>query len=196
MKMRILPLLVLSILPTLGFSIRAADSDAFAILSSDIGVKDLSFLQATANNSIMQANIGELARKRGGSELLKLFGDALATSNRAIKNELQTLATLKGVSVSNTPNEQQIAILDRLAKLSGVPFEQTCIDVLAKRQVEEAADFENAALSRDPDVKAFAVKFLPQMREQLVLMKRLTAPPAKTGGSPLFRTTLPDRGKQ
>lgn len=169
-----------------------------AIISTEIGGKDLQFMLAASNAGIVQTNLGELAKKRAQSDAVKLLGEAVATGHAATKTELQILASKKGVAVSNTPNREQIALVDTILKLDGEKFEKACMTEIVRLQQMEVADFESAAESSDPDVKAFAVKFLPQLREQFLLAKKIGAMAARPSptAAPAFRATAPNRDRK
>ena len=195
MKIRPLLLTLLLAVP----AVRAADTKpAPAIISTEIGGKDLQFMLAASNAGIVQTNLGELAKKRAQNEAVKLLGEAVATGHAATKTELQILASKKGVGVSNTPNREQIALVDNILKLSGEKFEKACMDEIIRLQQVEVADFESAAESSDPDVNAFARKFLPQLREQFLLAKKIGAMAARPSptAAPAFRATAPNRDKK
>jgi putative membrane protein len=67
-----------------------------------------------------------------------------------------------------TRKEQEL--YDRLSKLRGAEFDRAYIDAMVKDHKEDVAHFE--AMSRDgsdPDLKAWASKTLPTLKEHLKL---------------------------
>ncbi len=160
-----------------GVLLCVAESDRPALLSSEMGGKDLAFLTAIADAAILQTNLGEMAKMRGSDEGVKLIGEAVAASHAEAKTELQMVTAKKGVSVTTTPNRGQIALIDRVSKHPGLTFDQACLEEMIRVLAGEIAQLESAAQSTDAEVKAFAEKLLPQLREQFLLAKKIAARP-------------------
>src|SRR6185503_13939707 len=58
------------------------------------------------------------------------------------------------------------ATKDKLAKLSGADFDREYMDMMVKDHVKDVKEFEEAsAKAKDADLKAWAAKTLPTLRE-------------------------------
>ncbi|HEX7778040.1 MAG TPA: DUF4142 domain-containing protein, partial [Vicinamibacterales bacterium] len=70
------------------------------------------------------------------------------------------------------------AVKDRLGKLDGAAFDKAYVAEMVKDHKQAITNFERAAKSADPDVKAFAEKMLPALKEHLSQAQaiKITAP--------------------
>ena len=73
------------------------------------------------------------------------------------------------------------ATKDKLAKLSGADFDREYMDMMVKDHVKDVKEFEDASTkAKDADVKAWAAKTLPTLREHLQMARDVNS---KVSGS-------------
>src|SRR5256885_16102221 len=87
--------------------------------------------------------------------------------------ELTTLARSKGIEVPTALEPSQQAMRDRLSGLSGNDFDRDYMSEMVRDHTEDIALFERAAgTSTDPDLKAWATRYMTMFREPLALVRR------------------------
>ena len=84
-----------------------------------------------------------------------------------VDTELTALANRKNIMTSTTETGEQDAVRARLSHLSGAEFDAAYLDQMVKDHQQAVADFTAAEKSSDTDVRAFAAKTLPLLRDHL-----------------------------
>jgi putative membrane protein len=101
-------------------------------------------------------------------------------------DELRSIATAKGVTLSDTPNATHKALVDKISSTPSSDFDKTYIQesgINAHREMQTL--FRNESTSGlDPEIKAFATKTLPTVEMHLKESERIhdnlrAAPAAK-----------------
>jgi putative membrane protein len=79
--------------------------------------------------------------------------------------------------MSGASKDQQVmmkaqATKDKLSKLSGADFDRQYMEMMVKDHVKDVKEFEEASTkAKDADVKAWAAKTLPTLREHLQMAR-------------------------
>src|SRR5262249_10777948 len=98
------------------------------------------------------------------------------------------LAQSKGLPLPTALEPSQQAMRDRLSALSGPDFDRAYMSEMVRDHTEDIALFERATeVSADPDIKAWAARSLPMLRDHLALARRWpggSAPGRPPGGGP------------
>jgi putative membrane protein len=162
-----------------------ASATGEAVSNSALSAKDKKFMMDTAMGGMMEVEISKWAVQQGGTDAVKEFARKMVTDHSAANAELTQLATSKAVTLPTQLDAKHQAEISRMSKLSGAAFDQAYSKMMLKDHTKVVADFEKQSTSAsDADVKAFASKALPTLKEHLELAKSLNpkpaTPPAKT----------------
>src|SRR5436853_3815098 len=99
-------------------------------------------------------------------------------------NELKSLAAQKNVTLPTALDQQHQADVDKLTKLSGAAFDREYMSMMVKDHLEDVADFEReAANGADPDVKQWAARTVPTLRQHLQMAQETAAKAGASGGA-------------
>jgi len=80
----------------------------------------------------------------------------------------------KRVSLPKSPDPDAKATQARLKKVTGTAFDKAFIDHMVNDHVKDVADFQKEAdQGQDPDVRAFAAKSLPTLKQHLQMAKNV-----------------------
>jgi putative membrane protein len=91
-------------------------------------------------------------------------------------DELKSIAASKGITLPTSLSAKEQATYDRLTKLSGAEFDRAYMKDMVEDHVKDVAMFEKEAKNgKDADVKAFADKTLPTLREHLQMARDVNA---------------------
>jgi putative membrane protein len=142
--------------------------------SQTVAAADSSFAREACQTGVAEVELGRLAAKNTRNREVRALARTIAEDHAQAEKELGRLFARKGL-----PPEKEMAAnfrnsLDRLAGLKGAEFDRAF-----KEQVIE--DHENAIElferqrqdGTDPDLKAFAEKHLPHLREHLATAQQL-----------------------
>jgi len=91
-------------------------------------------------------------------------------------DELKQVAGAKGVGLPAGPDAKAQAEMKKMQGLSGPAFDKHYMDHMVADHKQDIAAFEKEAKSgKDPEVKAFAEKSLPTLKEHLQLAQQAQA---------------------
>ncbi len=137
---------------------------------------DSDFVMKAAQGGRAEVELGKLAQTHASSEKVKEFGQRMVTDHSKANDELSKIATSKGVMVPDGLSVKDQATMSRLSALNGKEFDTAYMQDMLKDHREDISEFNKEASSgHDPDVKAFAAKTLPTLREHLQLAEQTNA---------------------
>ncbi|AVP56455.1 DUF4142 domain-containing protein [Pulveribacter suum] len=136
---------------------------------------DAAFMDDAAHAGHFEVEGAKLALKRGQSDAVKSFAQRMLDDHMAAAQQLQQLATAKNHKLPDEPSLMQKGKLKLLATHEGAKFDKSYIDSLGPKAHRETIElFEKGSTkAHDPDVKAWADKTLPTLREHLTLAEQL-----------------------
>ena len=151
---------------------QAKSEQAVGKLASD----DISFLKAAAADGIAEVKLGELAQEKGSTAEIKEFGKMMVTDHGKANEELQVLATAKGVGLPTELDGEHKSALDHVNGLSGAEFDKTFMQHMVADHEKAVADFTNASQNaKDAELKAWAAKTLPTLQDHLTQAQAINA---------------------
>ena len=163
--------------------------------SGQLAAPDAKFVRTAAEAGMAEVRMGQLIKESAQSKELREFGEKLVTDHTKANEELNQIAARKGVSPPTQPAEKYEKMLDQLSKLKGAEFDRAAQKHSLMHHQEDVQLFEKASQSlKDADLKAFAEKTLPTLKEHLAMAKKLQAQ-ATTETTPT-ESTEPTESKQ
>jgi putative membrane protein len=140
---------------------------------------DREFVNKAAIGNVAEIELGRVATQRASRPSVKSFAERMVTDHGKNNAELTALARSKGMDVASTPRTTQPpkqAMRDRLSGLSGADFDRAYMSEMVRDHTEDVALFEREAQSAsDADVKAYAERSLPTLREHLALARQVNS---------------------
>lgn len=131
---------------------------------------DSSFLKDAAEGSMDEVKLGQLAQQTSTNDHVKKFGQRMVEDHSKMGDELKALAAQKGVTLPTDISLKMKASNKLLAAKSGTSFDTSYISEMVKDHQSDIAAFEKEANNgKDEDIRAFATKNLPILREHLRL---------------------------
>ena len=145
---------------------------------SSLVAKDKEFFIAAAQGNMSEVALGRMANDKAANGDVKSFGNRMITDHGRASAELQQLALTKGVALPAVVGKEESRAADELSKKVGRDFDQSYINEMIRDHEKDVKEFERAASEvTDPDLKAWAVKTLPTLREHLAMAKQIAARP-------------------
>ena len=137
---------------------------------------DREFVNKAAIGNVAEIELGRVATQRAARPSVRSFAERMVTDHEKNNAELTTLARSKGIDVSSTLDTTHQAMRDRLSGLSGADFDRAYMSEMVRDHTEDVALFEREAQSAsDADVKAYAARSLPTLREHLALARQVNS---------------------
>jgi putative membrane protein len=166
----------------------AADDEKFS---------DKMFVDKAAIGGIFEVKSSQLARQMGGNAAIKNFAARMVADHTQANGELANLGQRKEWLVPTALDKKHQDMLAQLRdSQAGDPFDRLYVDMQVKAHDKTVALFEKASQeAQDSDLKAWAAKTLPTLKQHQQLAKQLrtngTGPAASTTTPPAARTTPP-----
>ena len=131
------------------------------------------FLVQAADGRMMGRLEGQLAQKKGTTPAIKKYGTLMLHDQTAMLVSLQKLAAVKNVSLPHQISDKKAGGRDELAGKTGSDFDKKFISMMEIDHKRDIKAFEQASGSDDPDVSAFAKKYLPMIQDHLAKLQQI-----------------------
>jgi len=136
------------------------------------GLSDADFVLAASASDAAEINLGQLAARQAGSDDVKRFARHMVEDHTKSSKDMLSLVEKKRLKVNKEPDRKHRELAERLGKLRGAEFDREYMRHMVEDHRMAVALFEaESAGGKDADVKAFAVKHLPVIREHLRMAK-------------------------
>jgi putative membrane protein len=128
---------------------------------------DAQFLKTVNGDNLAEMECANLANTKSTNDQVKALASKLLRDHQENQSELQSLASKKNVTLSSDVPAAKKSVKDRLGKLDSTAFDKAYVAEMIKEHKAAIAAFQRESKSADPDVKAFAEKTLPTLKEHL-----------------------------
>lgn len=133
---------------------------------------DEAFVKEAARRGLAEITLGNLARDRAGDPKIKALGQRMVADHANANAELRRLAVRKNIALATELDSKRQAGYDRLSKLTGAAFDQAYVStMLDDHEADVTAFFEESRDGKDSEVRAWAAKMLPTLREHLTAIE-------------------------
>jgi putative membrane protein len=142
--------------------------------SGATGEMERQFILAAASGGMAEVELGRMAAQKAADNEVKQFGQRMVDDHSRANAELKQVASRKNVTLPAELDSRHRDLLDRLGKLSGSEFDRAYMDEMLEDHTKDVSEFERASTqAQDADVKGFAGKTLPTLREHLEMAKTI-----------------------
>jgi len=136
---------------------------------------DQKFVRSAAADGLLEVELGRLAQERGGGGEVKRFGERMVQDHAQLNAELQRLAAARSVTLPPKLTRDREALLAEIGRLTGADFDQAYAKQAVADHQRAVTSFDQQALTgRDAELKAWAAKVLPMLREHLQAARALS----------------------
>lgn len=151
----------------------AQDSGAADVQSTAAQTDAGSFIRAAGESGRAEVMLAQLARRKSMRDDIKQYATRLHADHQAANKELLALASARGVTIPEQGAERQ-RVRDRLDALGTNEFDRAYVTQMVRDHEEAVALFEKGAASADSDVRAYAERVLPILKDHLAHAQRLS----------------------
>jgi putative membrane protein len=128
---------------------------------------DRNFLMTAGQGGHAEVMLAELAQKKAMNSEVKSLAARLEKDHSANNKELESLASSKGVMLSKDLDAEHKQAQSRLEKLEGAAFDKAYASEMVYGHKKMIALYEQASKSKDAQIRAYADKTLPTLKEHL-----------------------------
>jgi putative membrane protein len=135
---------------------------------------DQRFVTMASRDGLAEVDLANLALKHAASEDVKKFAERMLKDHTKINKELNRLADSKGIRPAEKMDKKHRALAEKLAELQGADFDREYMkDMISDHKAAVALFEREAKEGHDPELKDFASKTLPTLREHLKMARKI-----------------------
>lgn len=170
------------------------DDDDVRVEANDRVLTDAEFLKRAAIDGLVETTLAGMVDNQTDDENLEKYADRIDADHDKANRDLVTLAEQKGIDVPNTLDERHQKMIDQMDELEGAAFERRYLrQQLAGHQRAVRLFAAEAEHGKDPEIREFARKNLPVLRQHLKMAKDFAS---ARGIAPGRTTTRPAAPRQ
>ena len=141
---------------------------------AEVGVADQVFAMMAAEGGLSEVQLSKLAADNASSPEVRQIAQRLVQDHTKANQELLTIAKQKDISVPKELDDTHEDVVKLFSKLEGAQFDREFLRYQVMHHEKDVAAFAlQAKAGQDPDLKAFAAKQLPVLREHLQEVQKL-----------------------
>jgi putative membrane protein len=145
---------------------------------------DQTFVRDGLLGGLMEVKLARLAVERATNPDVKRFAQKLAENHTAANRELMPIANQFQIQAPREMTREHLQMWQKMSNLRGADFDLEFIRLQIEDHQNDIAKFEKAQNSANPQVKAFATKTLPTLREHLKMAQDIKAKLGQGGTQP------------
>jgi putative membrane protein len=150
--------------------------------SANVSSGDRKFVEKAAVDGMAEVELGKLASSKATDPQVKQFAQRMVTDHSKANDELKSVAGGKGIQLPSAPDKKHQKDMDEMSKKDAKKFDHEYMEMMVKEHKKDVSEFEKQSKSaKDPDIKAFASKTLPTLKDHLQ-MAQSTMSALKGGG--------------
>ncbi|MBB5215896.1 DUF4142 domain-containing protein [Parapusillimonas granuli] len=137
--------------------------------------EDKNFIKRAGEAGHLEVEASKLAQEKAESAEVKSFARSMIKDHTDANLELETISKKKGVAPPLFPSDAQKEKLEALSQAEGAEFDRLYAKEIGVAAHKEAVSLFSGAGTglQDPELKAFAVKTLPQLKKHLGMAEDL-----------------------
>lgn len=152
--------------------------------SGPVAGAERAFVADAAASGLAEVEAARLVATRTNNPQIKEYAERMEREHRAANEELQRMAMAKGIDLPANPEGAPRERLNRLNGVTGAELERTYMQEFGIDAHQQAIElFERQARDgQDPELRTYAERTLPTLREHLHLARQLQPGGAGEGG--------------
>jgi putative membrane protein len=135
---------------------------------------DAKFILEAASGGMMEVKLGQLAAERAATADVRKFGERMVKDHTKANMELMAVAEKRGVMIPKEMNQKDQAEFDKIKDLKGAEFDRAYMKHMLKDHEHDVDAFAKFSKDgQDEQVKTFATKTLPTLKEHLKMAREI-----------------------
>jgi putative membrane protein len=139
---------------------------------SSLDPADKDFVMKTAQASMAEVTLGQMASSKATSPDVKNFANRMVSDHGKANDELKQLAQNKGLTLPADVDAESKKTADKLTKASGNDFDKQYMTAMVDGHEKVVKEFEKKSKdAKDPDLKTWVTNTLPTLQDHLKMAK-------------------------
>jgi putative membrane protein len=136
-----------------------------------VSAADKDFIQVAIQGGVTEMRLGEMANLKGNRDEVREFGHLIVKEDATVNDDLKVLAQQKGLTLPESLEAKQQAMVDKMTSLTGSRFDDAYIAAMTKELTDLAKAFRaESASTKDADIKNVVDKSILVVNEHLKLI--------------------------
>jgi len=134
------------------------------------------FVHKVAMDGMAEVELARLASQKAKDPEVKKFAQRMLADHTKANQELKQLASNKNMALPAALGPEQNADKDKLSKLTGAEFDREYMSMMSAAHDRAVAAFEDESQDGgEADIKAWATKILPTLKEHQSMAKDIAS---------------------
>lgn len=147
-----------------------------ATMPAQVTASDREFAMKAAMGGKHEVELGRLAADRASNSDVKAFANRMIEDHSRAGDDLMQVNSRLGITGSSDDEASFQQVVTRLSSLKGIEFDRAYMSEMVDDHTKDVAEIENYANNgNNPDLKAWASKTLPTVRDHLQIAQSLAA---------------------
>ncbi|HYZ74769.1 MAG TPA: DUF4142 domain-containing protein, partial [Chthoniobacterales bacterium] len=139
--------------------------------SSAVSGADKKFAMMVAQTDLAEIEVGNLALQKSSDAQVKQVAQKLVDDHTKTSTAMKEIAAQKGLTLPTETDAKHKALATKLQGESGKDFDKDFLDANSKDHHKVVSAFEKESTDgKDPEIKQFAVQFLPAIKEHTTMI--------------------------
>jgi len=139
------------------------------------GSSDQAFVTKASESGMAEVELGKIGSAHAMNADVRKFAERMVSDHEKANDELKAIARQKNFTIAEGLKKEHKEAASRVGKLQGEQFDREFTAQMVKDHEAAVELFSNEAQSgQDSELKAWAAKTLPTLREHLRLAKSLS----------------------
>jgi putative membrane protein len=148
----------------------------FSTYSSTQAQTNADFVSKAGQGNMAEIAAGKIAVQKAANDSVKQFAQMMIDDHTTALNELNMIAKQKNKTMPSMPDDTHKMAQQKLAQLKGMSFDSTYMMQQLQDHQQTIALFEEEAKNgTEPELKAYAEKYLPKIRMHYEMAQRLSS---------------------
>ena len=135
------------------------------VVPAAAAVEPQSFVLAATEAGLMEVESARVAMNASTNPAVKTFADRMITDHEKTDAELAVIAKKKSITVPTQLDAERTRKLQQLRDKSIEEFDAAYVGQLVERQARTLELFQSNAANADAELRAYAMRMLPVLRE-------------------------------
>ena len=134
---------------------------------------DTEFMTKAASGGMLEVQLGQAVAKAATTPQAKMVANHMIEDHTKVNNELKALAAKMNVTLPTTLGADAQSVYDDVTKKKGIEMDKEYLDKMESDHKDDIKEFEEASTkAASPELRAFATKTLPALREHLAMIQK------------------------
>ncbi|MFL5329087.1 MAG: DUF4142 domain-containing protein [Gemmataceae bacterium] len=134
---------------------------------------DEKFLMDAASGGMLEVSMSQMAMERSTDANVKKIAQKMIDDHQKANQELMKIVQAKNMTLPQQPDQVHTAMLSKLGSETGEDFDECFLGMQVLAHEEALMCFrKEAKMGQDPQLKQFAEKTLPNLREHARMVRK------------------------